>query len=198
VDVRDGEPFPRPVVMVARGSTARPRRLDAVPRTRCFPSGGCRPTRDARVAALDVSGDRVAVDSVYVVSGQIEEVLELVRPRGKARRIARHGIGLMGGEVRYVGAAFDAGALLWAQTCAECDRSTPLGILRYDLATGRYAFAPYRHHLTGFAPRGDRGLAVVGDNGDWPMDGCGIQAPACRLVVMDRLAFSPTRSRAGR
>jgi hypothetical protein len=71
-------------------------------------------------------------------------------------------------------------------------------VFRYDLATGRYAFAPYRYHLTGFAPSGDRGLAVVGDSGDWPMDGCGVQVPDCRLVVTDPLAFSPTRSRAGR
>ena len=198
IDVRDGELFPRPAVMVARPATARPRRLGAVPRTRCFPSGGCRPTRDARVASLDVSGDRVAVDSVYVVSGQIEEVLELVSPGGAVRRVARHGIGLLGGEVRYVGSAFQAGALFWAQTCAECDVRTPLGVFRYDLATGRYAFAPYRHHLTGFAPSGDRGLAVIGDSGDWPTDGCGARPPDCRLVVTDRLAFSPTRSRAGR
>ena len=65
-------------------------------------------------------------------------------------------------------------------------------MLRYDLTTGRYAFAPYRHRLTGFAPAGDHGLAVIGDSADWPVLGCG-----CRLVVTDRLKFSPTRSRAG-
>jgi hypothetical protein len=100
VDVRDGERFPRPSVLVAGPGNARPRRLDVVPRARCFPSGGCRPTRDARVAALDVWGSRVAVGSVYVVSGQIEEVLELASPGRAVRRVARHGIGLMGGEVR--------------------------------------------------------------------------------------------------
>jgi hypothetical protein len=196
VEVRDGARFARPAVVVAGAAAARSRRLRAVPRTRCFGSGGCRPTRDARVTALDVSGSGVAVDSMYVVSGQPEEVPELVPPRGATRRIARHGIGSMGGGVRYVGAAFHRGALVWAQTCAACDRSTPLGAFRYDLDTRRYAFAWYRHHLTGFAPAGDHGMAVIGESGDWPIDGCGVQWHASRLVVTDRFEFSPTRSRA--
>jgi hypothetical protein len=183
----------RPVVYIrqlAAPRTQRSERLPGVPRR----ARGQR-TTGGDIAELELSGNRLAQIVNFQAQGRLSEVRLVDVPEGSTRRLARVGVGELGGEF-LAGVGFAGGHLGWA-------RGGEGGgdIYRYRLATGELSRAGnprvVEFEVFGLALFAADGAYLVDAQLDTD-DGCGgdPEAPVpvvrlCQIIRSSPLSFKP-------
>ncbi len=140
-------------------------RLPGVPQTHCI-GNTCEPTTYRRVAALELSGDNLAVTVDYACgrcSGVAQNELRLDKVAHRSsQRVASQTVGL--NDQHLVGPSFFDGRLAWYRACGVPEASCRkiVGPWRFRLSTRRYERGkPGPQTVTGFADTGSRLYEVI-------------------------------------